>query len=126
MGTLGGQFHRATNHPGVVSNMLCYGHVKVPQTGMEGDMFFIMTPDLCDGGELFNYLCPPTPPYVRSFSVGTARRLFRMIAEGVAHMHKVGCYHRDLKLENLVITGDFSVKIMDFGSAKFEDQLQVG
>eukprot|EP00038_Savillea_parva_P008293 m.176015 g.176015 ORF g.176015 m.176015 type:complete len:642 (+) comp14093_c0_seq1:73-1998(+) len=118
------KFHRATNHPGVVSNMLCYGNVKVPQTGMEGEMFFIMTPDLCEGGELFNYLCPPTPPYVRSFSVGTARRLFRMIANGVAHMHGVGCYHRDLKLENLVVTGDFTVKIMDFGSAKFEDQLK--
>jgi serine/threonine protein kinase len=92
---------------------------------MSGEMFFIMTPELCVAGELFNFLCPSAPPYVRSFSVGTSRRLFRMIAEGVAHMHRIGCYHRDLKLENLVVTGDFTVKIMDFGSAKFDDQLRV-
>lgn len=109
----------------MVSNYLCFGKVEVPQTGMTGEMFFIMTPDLCDGGELFYYLCPQTKPYVRSFSAGTARILFRMIANGVAHMHEVGCYHRDLKLENLVVTAEFDVKIMDFGSVKFRDQLTV-
>eukprot|EP00035_Acanthoeca_spectabilis_P030509 m.9695 g.9695 ORF g.9695 m.9695 type:complete len:631 (+) comp4205_c0_seq1:99-1991(+) len=116
-------FQLATSHPAVVSNYLCFGKVEVPQTGMTGEMFFIMTPDLCDGGELFYYLCPQTKPYVRSFSAGTARILFRMIANGVAHMHEVGCYHRDLKLENLVVTAEFDVKIMDFGSVKFRDQL---
>lgn len=117
-------FHKATDHPGVVRNMLCYGSVQVPKTKMSGDMFFIMSPDLCTGGELFYYLCPPTPPYLRSFTTNTARRLFRDVAEGVRHMHREGCYHRDLKLENLVVTGEFTVKIMDFGSAKFKDQLK--
>jgi len=30
-----------------------------------------------------------------------------------------GCFHRDLKLENLIITGDFDCKIIDYGSLKF-------
>eukprot|EP00041_Stephanoeca_diplocostata_P022156 m.525018 g.525018 ORF g.525018 m.525018 type:complete len:447 (-) comp21997_c0_seq5:972-2312(-) len=118
------KFREATQHPAVVGNSLCYGYVEVPNTGASGEMFFIMTEDLCEGGELFNYLCPPTPPYVRSFTEGTARRLFRQIAAGVAYMHRTGCYHRDLKLENLVVTGDFNVKIMDFGSVKFRDQME--
>lgn len=87
-------------------------------------MFFIMTTDLCEGGELWNYLCPVEPPYVRSFTEGAALRMFTQIAEGVRHLHSCGCYHRDLKLENLVLDGHFNVKIMDFGSVKFADQLE--
>ena len=30
-----------------------------------------------------------------------------------------GCFHRDLKLENLIVTGDFDCKIIDYGSLKF-------
>lgn len=118
------KFRQMVDHPSVVSNSLCYGSVAVPSTGRKGDMFFIMTEDLCEGGELFNYLCPPEPPYVRSFSENSARRIFRQIAAGVAHLHSVGAYHRDLKLENLVVDAQFNVKIMDFGSMKFTDQME--
>ena len=175
------KFRMMVDHPSVVSNSLCFGSVTVPSTGRRGEMFFIMTEDLCEGGELFNYLCtatptsllgvqlctsvssiypppppplfdafyfvpmlidyvlllairwyarltssgPPEPPYVRSFSEDSARRLFRQIASGVAHLHSVGAYHRDLKLENLVVDAAFNVKIMDFGSVKFTDQMEL-
>ena len=32
-----------------------------------------------------------------------------------------GCFHRDLKLENLILTGDYDVKIIDYGSLKFTE-----
>ena len=38
-------------------------------------------------------------------------------------MHKYGLYHRDLKNENIVLTEDFELKLMDFGFAKFADQV---
>jgi len=117
-------FMDVTEHPNVVANLLCYGNVFVPYTKQTGDMFYISTKDLCDGGELFNYICPTTPPYVRPFSQDSSRRLFRQICAGVAHMHNLGCYHRDLKLENLVLDGEFNAKIMDFGSVKFKDQME--
>jgi serine/threonine protein kinase len=117
------KFRSATSIPEVVSNDLCYGSCYVPYTKRSGEMFFIATADLCDGGELFNYICPSTPPYVRSMSEPTAQRLFRQIAAGVAHFHAVGCFHRDLKLENLVVDGKFNCKLMDFGSCKFIDQM---
>jgi serine/threonine protein kinase len=118
------KFRMMVDHPSVVSNSLCFGSVSVPSTGRAGEMFFIMTEDLCEGGELFNYLCPPEPPYVRSFSEDSARRIFRQIASGVEHLHSVGAYHRDLKLENLVVDAAFNIKIMDFGSVKFTDQME--
>eukprot|EP00039_Didymoeca_costata_P019028 m.335953 g.335953 ORF g.335953 m.335953 type:complete len:621 (-) comp17722_c0_seq1:73-1935(-) len=117
-------FRDAVSNDAIVSNELCYGNVSVPYTGRSGEMFFIATKDLCDGGELFNYICPTSPPYVRPFTEPTALRVFRQIASAVAHMHRIGCYHRDLKLENLVLDGQFNVKLMDFGSCKFVDQME--
>lgn len=42
---------------------------------------------------------------------------FRQITEGVAYLHSVGIAHRDLKLDNCVVTRDGIVKLIDFGSA---------
>ena len=33
-------------------------------------------------------------------------------------MHHIGLAHRDIKLENILIGDDFSLKIADFGFAK--------
>lgn len=42
---------------------------------------------------------------------------FRQVCEGVAYLHSNCIAHRDLKMENLVVSVDAVVKIIDFGSA---------
>lgn len=42
---------------------------------------------------------------------------FKQILTGVQYLHSMGLAHRDLKLDNCVVTSEGIVKIIDFGSA---------
>ncbi|KAK8954632.1 Serine/threonine-protein kinase HT1 [Platanthera zijinensis] len=42
------------------------------------------------------------------------------VARGMAYIHSLGFIHRDLKSDNLLICGDRSIKIADFGVARIE------
>ena len=43
--------------------------------------------------------------------------VFRQIVDGVNYLHAMGLAHRDLKLDNCVMTSDNIVKLIDFGTA---------
>lgn len=43
--------------------------------------------------------------------------VFRQIIDGVNYLHEMGLAHRDLKLDNCVMTSDNVVKLIDFGTA---------
>jgi serine/threonine protein kinase/WD40 repeat protein len=88
----------ALSHPNVVA---------VHDVGTENGVFYIVS-ELVDGESL------------RSVKFGLRKTLdiAVQIASGLAAAHAAGIIHRDLKPDNILLTRDGRVKILDFGLAK--------
>ncbi|KAJ3249947.1 hypothetical protein HDU77_007261 [Chytriomyces hyalinus] len=79
-----------------------------------------MITEYCEGGEAFDYLCS-----VGRMDDGEAatRKLFREIVMAVGYCHEKNFVHRDLKLENVLLTKELTVKVIDFGFTRpFKEQ----
>ena len=59
---------------------------------------------------------------VRPLPVNDALKIASRICEALHYMHEHDVVHRDLKPENIMICNDGSIRIMDFGIAKYEGQ----
>jgi len=57
----------------------------------------------------------------RRCSVAERLRLFRSVCEAVEYAHEHAIIHRDLKPSNILVKGDGSVRLLDFGIAKHID-----
>ena len=44
-----------------------------------------------------------------------AKKIFLKIVSGIEYCHRINIFHRDIKLENILVLKDDSVKIIDFG-----------
>lgn len=83
----------------------------------EDSQNFFLVADKMKGGDLLERLAD-----VSSFSEQQARQLMKSIHKAVGYMHSKGVAHRDIKLENILLSsndrGNLDVKLSDFGFAK--------
>lgn len=69
--------------------------------------------EYCSEGDLFTLV---NKKYLKNDDRETDRNcLFKQLIQGVNYLHTNGIAHRDIKLENLLITEDSRLKITDFG-----------
>lgn len=54
----------------------------------------------------------------RAFSPAESLGVFASVCEAVAYIHQNGIVHRDIKSQNIKLTGAGTVKLLDFGIAK--------
>ncbi|KAK4770863.1 hypothetical protein SAY87_031395 [Trapa incisa] len=62
------------------------------------------------GGELFDKIATRG-----KLPESEGRKLFQQLIDGVSYCHNRGVYHRDLKLENVLVDSRGCIKITDFG-----------
>ncbi len=92
----------ALNHPNIVT---------VYDVGSVDSVSYIAM-ELVEGRSLRDLLADGPLPLRRTLEIGS------QIAEGLAAAHAKGLVHRDLKPQNLMVTKEGHVKILDFGLAK--------
>ncbi|KAI0447214.1 kinase-like domain-containing protein [Xylaria telfairii] len=94
---------KSLHHPNVIETVrLCTNH---------GRWNHVM--EYCSEGDLFSLV---SKKYLREEGRdGDRTCLFKQLCQGINYLHKNGIAHRDIKLENLLITKDSKLKITDFG-----------
>ncbi|CAH8676906.1 unnamed protein product [Schistosoma haematobium] len=89
------------------------GKEKMKVIGTE----FLIVTEFCKGGQLDKYL--PASKCENPLPSNVILQIFHQCCRGVQHMHSQcpPVIHRDLKIENLLLTDNFIIKLCDFGSA---------
>ena len=102
---------RLVRHPNIVE----FYEVMASKT----KIYFAM--ECVKGGELFGKVSRGR------LREDIARKYFQQLIEAVDHCHRRGVYHRDLKLENLLLDENGDLKVSDFGlSALLESKQKDG
>ena len=92
--------HSRLNHPGITKLVDAFGD--------DQNVYIIL--ELCDGGDMSEVVKDHG-----GLSEDDAKYYFKQIMEAVAYLHKAGVAHRDIKLDNILVTQDQTTKLTDFG-----------
>src|SRR5687767_5081489 len=82
----------------------------------EGYHYFVM--EFVEGKTLYDYMQPPPVGEGRNFSEKEALDITIQIAEALAHAHRRGLIHRDVKPKNIILTPQGVAKLTDLGLAR--------
>ncbi|KAE8350159.1 kinase-like domain-containing protein [Aspergillus coremiiformis] len=93
---------RGLNHPNIIETVSLCKH--------RSQLCLVM--ECCEHGDLFDLL---EMNYLR---LEDKKCLFKQMLRGIAYMHGRGIAHHDIKLDNMVLSRDSALKIIDFGLSK--------
>lgn len=97
-------------HPNVINRL---GHGTA--IDLNGTTFHYIVLEYLPGGDMFALT------RTRPLTIQRALHYLEQVCSGLAHAHKCGVIHRDIKPQNLLLTADKeTVKIADFGVARLD------
>ena len=100
----------ALNHPNIAQ---IYSVEEIPRERPGTGVQRVLVMELVDGEDLSARIAlGPIPPE-------EALQIARQIADALGAAHDAGIIHRDLKPANIKVRADGSVKVLDFGLAKY-------
>jgi len=95
-----------------VMKLMFHPHVIKIFDVLEDSKYLFLIIEYASRGELFNFLAQK-----REINNREALCFFQQIISGLEYCHKQRICHRDLKLENILLDIDYTIKIADFGMA---------
>jgi eukaryotic-like serine/threonine-protein kinase len=95
--------------------------VQAIDVGSSPDGFHFFVMEYIEGKTLYDYMQPPPIGEGRNFSEVEALDITIQIAEALAHAHKRGLIHRDVKPKNIILTSQGVAKLTDLGLARDTD-----
>jgi len=106
----------------VDANSILHHHkniAKFQDVYEDGDGTFDLIFEYVEGQNLFDLMASRNSV---PLSEEAAFAIFSQLVNALLYCHKKGVYHRDIKLENIMITPKGRVKLIDFGLAGIDSQ----
>lgn len=103
------EVYEQLRHPNIVQILACGAH---------GDHYF-MAMELIRGTTLKSYVL------AEGMAPKKALKLLTPVFEAVSYAHSKGIVHRDLKPDNVMVTDQGTIKVMDFGLARSQTLTQI-
>jgi len=95
-------------HPNVIKLL---GHGRGRRSAKQEGQYFIFM-EAASGGELFDVVIDRG---AKAMTEEEARGFFIGVLSGLMHCHSRGIVHRDMKLENVLLSSEGTIKLIDFG-----------
>ncbi|CAO3657742.1 unnamed protein product [Umbelopsis ramanniana] len=105
-----------------IQQQLKHENIVALERTIEDDDFVYIVLELCDQGDLFDYAVAHAGKGTSDDDQSLLQMAGNQIIEALVYLHDQGIYHRDIKLENVLlqmpdISRDFKFKLADFGLA---------
>jgi calcium/calmodulin-dependent protein kinase I len=105
-----------------IVHQLRHGHIaELVDLAKDDDNYCIFS-EYCPNGSLYDGLVAR-----QRYTESDAKVIIRQLLVAIAHIHAKGVAHRDLKPSNILFDASSTVKVCDFGLARFitQDELSV-
>ena len=88
---------------------------KEKNDGIKKKKIFYIVMEYLEHGELLNYITKISKFDARGFGEDLGKLIFAQLLDGLEEIHSKNIFHRDIKLENIMLGNDYIFKYVDFG-----------